>query len=328
MAYFGAAMFPDFRQETLGGGFHTELATVLGPGSRVCAYVRSSGPADGMPSDLSNRLVRTMNDGLKQARSGMGDIVLVAHDHAENVSSADFMSQLKAGTRILGQGYGRLRPTLTWTAAGSTFLFDVANVIMSGFKLEMAGPGGGTAFAVAAPITVSASGCAITDCQITTSIDADNLATIPITTTAAADHFTFARNRMTGATAGECTTMLRLVGADYARILSNTFVGATSAVNIGVVQFITTASTEILLLDNFLQNNKAASTAALTGLAGVTGFCDRLYLQALGSHTDFEVIGDANGLFAVAATSLAFGPDVYGSGDLAQRMAPLTPLNA
>lgn len=329
-AMAGGAQFPDIPKHPLGIGFRTELVTVLGPTARVAAYVRSGGPISGGDNDLNQRVVTTLNQGLAQCRASMGDIVLVAHDHAENVSTADQMSSLVAGTRIIGLGYGTMRPTLTWTANGATFLLDVANVTLDNFILNLAGPRvNGTALTVAAPITVSAAGCAIRNSEIHFGFDANQIVTIGVTLGTAADDFVFADNHCWAETAGATgTTFLRVNGADRAQIIGNRIVGASSGVAIGLIQFLTTASLNILMLDNYVQNNLASSTAAVTGLAGVTGFVDRMYLQTLGSHTDFEVIGDANGVFSASGGSLAFGADVYGSGDLAQSMISLTPDNA
>jgi hypothetical protein len=51
----------------------------------------------------------------------------------------------------------------------------------------------------------------------------------------------------------------------------NVFHGATSSTSVGIVRFATTASLGIVLKRNAYLNNKAASTAAVTGLASTTG---------------------------------------------------------
>lgn len=256
----------------LAAGLLTPLGLLLPPGGRVVAYVRSTGPQSGDSGEIKRRVVTTLNKALSYCRSGMGDIVIVLPGHTENISTADAMSNLVAGTRIIGVGRGSAMPKLTWTAAAATFLLDVADVELSGFRLEMAGdPSGTTALSVAAPITVSAQGCAIRNCIIRTSVDADQLATIPITTTAAADEFTMENVHMFGATAGESTTGVRLVGADRFVMRNCRIQMATSSTTVGVVQCITTASTDILVENCTFQNRKAASVHAFTGLAAVSG---------------------------------------------------------
>lgn len=246
------------------------------PGSRIAAYVRSTGVQSGDPAYIAENLTTTLNAALIRCRSGMNDVVVVLPGHDENVSSADQMSNLVAGTKILGIGNGADRPQLTWTVAAATFLFDVANVTLRNFVLNLCDTGN-AGVTVAAPITVSAAGCEISDCQIQFGADANDIVTIGITTTAAADDFTFDRNFCYGATAAECTTFLRLVGADRFRCRDTTIMGATSSTTVGVVQFLTTASTQCEFRRSTFINRKALSVHAVTGLAscsGVMSDCD------------------------------------------------------
>lgn len=266
-------------------GVMTEFGTLLPPGSRVCAYVRSTGRQTNDPISNDAPIHTTLNAALAQSR-GYGDVVLVLPGHAENISSADQMSNLVAGTQIIGLGYGTLRPTFTWTAATATFLFDVANVSLSNCILEMAGdPASTTALSVAAPITVSAAGCSIVGCKIRSSVDADQLATIPITTTAAGDDFTMSHCFMFGAAAGESTTGVRLVGADRF-IMENCYIDiATSAAGVGVVQMLTTASTNVRIRNSTFINRKAASSDAITGMAASTGAVENCSFGMLDNTT-------------------------------------------
>ena len=290
----------------------TDLGTLVPPGGKVL-YVRSTLPQDGDDQALVQRCSTTPNAALAQCRSGMGDIVFVLPGHTENISSADQMSSLVAGTRIIGLGVGNNRPTFTWTAATATFLLDVANVELNNLILNL-DPGTGTT-TVAAPITISAAGCAIKNCKIRTSTDANSLTTIPITTTAAADDLEIIGNQVYGATAGECTTVFRFVGADRLAFHNNTVVAATSAVGVGVVQFLTTASTDIKMFNNVLRNNKAASTDAVTGMAGIGGEVDGLYMTVLSN-----AVGALTGAFSTPG-NVTFGRQCYVANTIAERAA-------
>ena len=315
----------------LSSGLRTEFGTLLPPGAQVAAYVRSTGPQTGDDMDIRQRLVTTLNAGLAKCRSGAGDVVMVLPNHAENISSADQMSSLVAGTTIIGCGAGNTRPTFTWSAATATFLFDVANVTLTNCILKMAGPAGTTALSVAAPITVSAAGCSIVGNTIQFGIDADQLATIGITTTAAGDDFTFADNFCYGDTAAEVTTFLRLVGADRALIARNEIVGATSAVAVGLVQFITTDSLDVRFFDNSIRNNKAASTAAVTVSAGATssaGWVDRVFFTVLGNGANQLVLGHADGAWAASVGAFTFGRFVNVANLAGERAAEVTVVSA
>jgi hypothetical protein len=167
-------------------------------------------------------------------------------------------------------GSGNRRPKLTWTLAAGTFLFDVANVQLSNFILDMA-PAANAGVTVAAPITVSAAGCSINNCRIMFGADVNDLVTIGVTTTAAADDFDFSNNRCYGATAAACTTFLRLVGADRFTMYNTVILGGTSSTTVGVVQMLTTASTDVDIENCSFANRKAASVHACTGMAAATG---------------------------------------------------------
>lgn len=240
------------------------------PSSQIAAFVRSSGPDEGDGRFIRSRMVTTLNAGLSKCRSGKGDVVVVMSDHAENISSADQMSNLVAGTRIVGLGRGNLRPTFTWTAATATFLIDVANVTIENCIFEMAGNGTDNV-TVAAPMTISAAGFTMEHCRARVSIDANKKSTIAFTTTAAADDMSVRSCTVTGATAGEVTTCFRLVGADRFRMEECYVDAATSSTTVGVLQFLTTASTQVYVWNCCFANRKAASVHAATGMAGATG---------------------------------------------------------
>lgn len=298
-------------------GSRTEFGYTLPPGGRVAAYVRSTGVQSQDDEQTRRLLVTTLNSGLARCRSAKGDVVVVLPGHSESISSADAMSSLVAGTRIIGTGAGTLRPTFTWTAAGATFLFDVANVSLSGCILKMADAANG-GVTVAAPITVSAAGCSITNCQIFFGDDANDIVTIGITTTAAADDFLFAGNDCFGATAAECTTFMRLVGADRAKLISNRIVGATSNAAIGLIQFLTTASTDVTIDGLYVRNNKSGGGAgdqAITGMAGIGGYADNLFMVVLGNNA-----ANLTGAFGTPA-NMVFGRRCYVANTIAERAA-------
>lgn len=263
---------PITRYSSLSTGLRTEFGTFTPPGGRVVAYVHSSGPA-ALPGDLgapqSPTVYTTLNAALRQCASGKGDTVIVLPGHAENISTADQMSNLVAGTRIIGCGSGNLRPTFTWTAAAATFLLDVANVRLENLILNM-DPGAGTVN-VAAPITISAAGCQLVNLKIRMGTDANSTVTIGITTTAAADDLEIISCDIYGAVASVITTGIRFVGADRLRMLGVRINVGTSADAVGAVQFLTTASTGILIEECAFMNLRATATAGFTGMAGLTG---------------------------------------------------------
>ena len=146
-------------------------------------------------------------------------------------------------------------------------LFDVANVELSNCILLM--DPATTTVDVAAPITVSGAGCSISSCRIRQSTDADNVALIPITVTG--DDFTFSDNFCYGALLGLSTTFMDINAAHRLIMTNNYFSLASTATGVGIVRFVTGASLDVFLQGNTYINILAASAAAVTGLANVTG---------------------------------------------------------
>lgn len=316
MGAFGSFDQQDLPFMMLSAGLRTDFGTLTPPGGRIAGYVRSTGPADFDPPDVVQRLYTTLQAALGQCRSGKNDIVLVLPGHAENVSAADQMTNLVAGTQIIGLGTGMARPTFTWTAAAATFLLDVANVRIQNCILNM-DPGTGTV-TVAAPMTVSGVGCQILGCKIRMGTDANAKVTIGITTTAAADDLVIVGNEIYAATAAEMTTMIQFVGADRLQFHGNTVVGATSSASVGPIRFLTTASTDIKMFRNIVRNNKSGGGAgdmAVTGMAGNSGDVDHLLMCVLGAS--------ATNLTAAWGTiaSIQFGRQVYVNNAVARRAA-------
>jgi hypothetical protein len=179
-------------------------------------------------------------------------------------------------------------------------------------------PGTGTT-TVAAPMTISGAGCVISNCKIRMGTDANSKVTIGITTTAAADDLVITGCEIYGATAAECTTMLQFVGADRLQFLGNSVVGATSNASVGVIRFLTTASTNIQFFGDYLRNNKAGGGAgdmAVTSMAGNSGIVDDTMMVVLGNDA-----GNLTGAWGTPA-SVVFGPGVTVANAVAERAVP------
>ncbi len=290
------ALIPNVPGFGAGVGIGSEFGVFIPPGGRIAAFVRATSVDGDMYRGYP--IFTTLNAALAQCRSGQPDVVLVLPGHTENISAADQMTNLVAGTRIIGLGYGTNRPTFTWTAATATFLFDVANVMLANCILEMAGdPTLTAALAVAAPITVTASGCGLFNCLVRAAVDADQYAAIPLTLSTTADDFTLSGCHFFGSTLGISTTFVRLNGADRLLMDSCVLQGATSATGVGVVQCITTASTNIIVRRCTFINRIASSTSAFTGLAACTGVIEGCNFGILNDSglVGFTVPGDIMG---------------------------------
>lgn len=273
----------------------TEIAPglVLVPTGGLVGYVHASGAAaldqlpPGMPAaDLGFHT--SVNAALNAARSGRGDRIVCLPGHTENIAAADAWSNLgtKTDVGVIGMGHGVGRPTFTWTAATSTLLMDAASFHIDNCRMFWAGAdAAGSALTVAAPITVSAAGCSLTRCDVRAGFDADQIVTIGLTTTAAADDLTLQDVKIVWATAAECTTMIQAVGADRLTMRRCYVRGATSSTTVGVLRFLTTLSANIDFEDCAFVNTKAASVNAVTGMTGVSGVCRRVFQGILDNAT-------------------------------------------
>lgn len=218
---------------------------------------------------LSEALTAVANTG----RLNRGDVIYVLPGHAESVSSADWASALgtTTGLAIQGLGTGTSRPTLTWTAAGSTFLLDQAGTELSNFNLNLAGAhAAGTALTVAAPITVSATGCRITDCFIYWGYDADQIVGDGITWTGTRGEF-LGNTAIALVAAVPTNSFMLLTAADHMHIAYNYIHGPTDGTTRGVIYGATTASIHVDIHDNYLHNILASSTIAMSLLTASTG---------------------------------------------------------
>lgn len=248
-------------------GIVTPYGTLLKPGGRVAAYVRSTGAQDGEDHFASSgMLVSTLQAGLARCRSGQGDIVYMLPGHTENVSAADFFTNLVAGTQIISAGKpgASNNPTLTWTAATATLLLDVANVTISGLTLNFDG-----ADAVAAPIIVSAAGCSIIGCHINhgSSTTLDSL--IGVTLNAGADDFTFAGNYSFTTSTATMTNVLSSTAANNNLKILNNYANVPLTSTNGAFAIGTAAvvSTNLVVANNRVINKS-------TGTAAVANFTD------------------------------------------------------
>jgi hypothetical protein len=259
-------------------------------------------------TDQERLLFPSVAAALPFCAANRGDKIICLPGHTENIATANAWP-LVAGVNIVGIENGpNDRPTFTWTAAAATVLMNKANVKLLNLNLFLS-PNAGGAVTVAAPITISAAGCTIAGGIIRMSTDATTLCTIGVTTAAGADDLTISVPVVYGATAGTPTTGFQFVAANRLNLNGTSISMATSAVGVGVIRFLTTASTFIQVYDCVFRNNLASSTAAVTGMAGVTGEADFVTMKVNS--------GGATAWGTVAG--MAFGPNVMACNTDGQR---------
>lgn len=202
-------------------------------------------------------------------KTNSGDVIYILPGHAETISAADYYSATGAasGFSIIGLGTGTMRPSFTWSAAGATWLIDTANVEIANCRFFMAGATGSTtALTVAAAMTVSAAGFRAVNNYFQIGVDGDQIITVGILTTAAADDLFFVGNFVEGATAAEITaagTFLRLIGCDRAVVKGNYMAGALATDTDGLVETLTTLCNNLIFEDNTIYARGAGNTCAV-----------------------------------------------------------------
>jgi hypothetical protein len=267
-------------------GQRTLYGTWLPPGARVAAYV---GPQSDTTDSYSTSslLVSTLNAGLARCRSGKGDVVVVLPGHAENISTADFFTSLVAGTRIIGVGMPgqTILPTFTWTATASSFLLDVANVVLDNLAFDWTSVDG-----VVAPITVTGAGCTISNCKFSVqTASAGALKGVDVST--GANGFRFINNTMLGiGEAQPLTSSAVLVSAavDDVEISDNYICTAgPGAATTGLIA-VTAAATNVRIRRNETVNLETAGTALFTitvGDVAATGIISRNFCKITSAVT-------------------------------------------
>lgn len=271
-------------------GLHTNIdfqgaalignAAIIAPNAQKVVYVHHNLPT---LSDIESGYLLdyavSVQAALNSVRTGRGDIIQMLPGHIDTISAADGWSNLGAKTDVTIRGPVTGPPaTIIWSAAASSILFDQAGIVIDGSRpggivLEFAGdPALTDALTVTAPITISAARCGIHNVRARLSVDADQVCTTGITTTAAADDLHISNSHFFGATAGEVTTGFQIIGCDRLKMINCIWEGATStATDVGIVRFATTAGLHMELRNNIYINRKALSTCAVTGLASSSG---------------------------------------------------------
>ena len=270
-------------------GIVTPYGTLLKPGGRIAAYVRSTGAQDGEDHfAASGLLVTTLQAGLARCRSGQGDIVYVLPGHTESISAADAMTNLVAGTQIIGTGRpgASNNPTFTWdTTTSATFLLDVANVSLVGLNFVMGG-----ADNVTAPITITGAGCSVVGCDVNMGTSSALECAKALIVSTAANNTLIAGNKFYNSGGAVCTAAIDIAAAvSRTTILANDFDIEASGATDGAILVSAVASTQSRIVRNIIRNRRASAAvcirivdAASDGIISENMFCTDADITVVG----------------------------------------------
>lgn len=76
----------------------------------------------------------TLDYAIGLCTASQGDVIYVMPGHAENLTAADSVDCDVAGIKIIGLGWGALKPTFSTTAAAGSFKVDAANVLVRNLR--------------------------------------------------------------------------------------------------------------------------------------------------------------------------------------------------
>lgn len=227
-----------------------------------------------------------------------GDIILVMPGHTETIAAAGGIAADVAGISIIGLGWGTMRPTITFSATGSTFTVSAANVTIANLRVTS------SVDEMVKMFHVTAAHCTLDNIE---HFETPTFQTIQfLLTSAAADYLTVKNCYHYQATAATAAQLwIQLVGCDNVRILDNTFIltlqnGATCAVINATTAVVnceiarntivqtggTTQVSAILLVTastGHVHDNRVA--AAVTTLAGTVALASAYGAENYVSHT-------------------------------------------
>lgn len=115
------------------GGVHTIADFEAHPGD--IWFVDSGSGTDGAGYGQNpDAPFATLDYAIGMCTASQGDVIYVMPGHAENLTAADSVDADVAGIKIIGLGWGALKPTFSTTAAAGSFKVDAANIVVRNLR--------------------------------------------------------------------------------------------------------------------------------------------------------------------------------------------------
>jgi len=203
-----------------------------------------------------------IDDAINLCTSNMGDIIWVAPNHSETITTAAGIDADISGISIIGLGNGTQRPTITFsTSTGADLDVDASDITFENIIFKSG------VDALIAPIDLNAAGCTFRNCDF---IDTSAYQTLTwIQGVAGTDWFTMEDCRNIGSSTAGCSSFMTLIGADDCVIRHVTSYGDFTVSNI---ELKTTACRRMLIEDCDLYNMDTATGAVcITGVGASDG---------------------------------------------------------
>jgi len=229
----------------------------------------------------------TLDYAIGLCTASKGDTIYVMPGHAETIAAADGFDADVAGIRIIGLGWGRLRPVFTYSATDSTAAVGAANVWIENLVFVA----GISAVVVALDVEAAGLDCTVRNCEFqwgaTTGFDFINSLNINVGAhrpTVEGCRF-LAEPAVAGASVG-----VQLVGAvNNATVRNCEFMGDFS---LACISNITTLCQHFNVIDNYVHNTDAGEPY-LEVVTGTTGIIAGTRGQASGATVAANAVADS-----------------------------------
>ena len=273
---------------------------VMGAGPSIPAttgtyfFVHSGTGSSGYDGKSPTRPLATIVQAIALCTASKGDVIIVMPGHAETIATAGGITADKIGISIIGLGNGSNRPTLTFSAVGSTFAVTAAGVTIRNLRVTS------SVDEMVKMFHITAAHCTLDRIEHFETASAQTIQFV--LTSNAADYLTIMNCYCYQATAAAAAQLwIQLVGPDNVRILDNVFIlalqnGATCAVINA-----TTACVNVEIARNvILQTGGTTQVSAILLVAASTGFVH-----------DNRVAAAVTTLAGIVALASAYGAENY-----------------
>jgi hypothetical protein len=279
---FGGGL-PTFNGMPMVGGTPLEITTgrTFWVGSTTYT-TGGAAPSNGNKGTSPTQAWSTLDYALSRTTSGMGDTIYVMPGFTQNITAAGSITFSTTGVKVIGLGEGSLRPTLYFTtAAAATLAVTSDNCKMKNFYIDMT-----KVNAVASGILVSANNFWFDQNEIyfakASYVAIKVMSTVGTTLT----NLKITGNKIHGDEVASCTSAFQDLGGDGHEFSGNLIVGNFST-NLGCINNVTGALTNITVSNNILENRTALANKVVVLAAGDTG---RIVNNRIGYSTAITVL--------------------------------------
>jgi hypothetical protein len=232
---------------------------ILSPGQRVVAYVRNSGRRTTDSATVAAGAFYTTIAGAWAAcTAANGDVIVCLPGHSESIGTTT-MTNAVSGVTIVGVGNPDedLCPTLLWSGATSNLAVATKNITIANMRLLA------DADNITEAITVTAAGFKLLNCYIDAGIGSSTDAIIFCNVSTNGNDCLIAGCDMRATAGGETTMVKMATVVDNCRVVGNRLFGTSNSTTLGAFH-VSAALTNLLIAGNFVDNQTASSTAAIS----------------------------------------------------------------